>query len=396
MYDFTNISFTNFTKDNVRIVINTKTNKILALVSGNLYDVNGFPFEDGRRLREDNRNTIRELVNDNKDAIEELIRSYSEKSNPTPAPQRTFADALQDAFLNTLTEKAASDMSTLIYPEVEKMVIDKFGVLPKQHEIKVPDRPDVKLEGVLHKDFDKIVSIIMDNESVYLCGPAGTGKSYLSQQVAKSLNLEFYYTNSVTDEVQLKGFIDANGRYHETQFYKAFSEGGLFLLDELDASVPETLVILNNALANGYFAFPCGKITAHPDFHCIAAGNTFGTGADNMYTGRFQLDASSMDRFAMIMVDYDNEIELNMANGDHDLVNFAHSFRKAVEEVGTTCLCTYRAIKRLAKFSAYMEKVDALRIALVKGLSNDDLTIITKKMDDSSEWTKALKKLAAL
>jgi hypothetical protein len=280
-----------------------------------------------------------------------------------------------------------------IYPVVEKAIVEKFGVLPKVHEIRIPERPKAEVKGVLHKDFDRIVSMIMDNESVYLCGPAGTGKSYLAQQVAQVMGLEYWYTASVVDDIQLKGFIDANGRYHETQFYKAFTQGGIFLLDELDASVPETLVLLNNALANGYFDFPTGRTTAHPDFHAIAAGNTFGTGADSTYTGRYTLDAASMDRFALINVTYDRAIEEVMANGDTALVDFANDFRKAVEKVGTQCLCTYRAIKRLAKFSAYMDKADALRIGLTKGLSGDDIRTIYNNMARSNEWKTALSKL---
>ena len=55
--------------------------------------------------------------------------------------------------------------------------------------------------------------------------------------------------------------------------------GGLFFLDEMDASIPEVLVLLNAAIANGYFEFPNGKITAHEDFRVVAAGNTVGSGA---------------------------------------------------------------------------------------------------------------------
>ena len=85
------------------------------------------------------------------------------------------------------------------------------------------------------------------------------------KQVAKALGLDFYFTNAVTQEYKITGFTDANGRYQETQFYKAFKNGGLFMLDEMDASIPEVLVILNAAIANGYFDFPApiGFVEAH-------------------------------------------------------------------------------------------------------------------------------------
>ena len=378
---------------------------ISAMVNGKLYDAISYrPIDgNGRQLREDSRNAINRLFNDavlirdarsaeRAEAFEKSVAEAVEKK--AVIPQKSFADALQDAFLQTLTEKASEGMAEQIYPIVEKMVTDKFGGVPIVHRFELPERKPFETSEVLHKDFDNIVNMMLSNESVYLCGPAGTGKSYLAQQVAKALELEFYYTNSVTDDVQIKGFVDANGRYHATQFYEAFTKGGIFLLDELDASVPETLVLLNNALANGYFSFPNGKAQAHNDFHCIAAGNTFGTGADNVYTGRYQLDASSMDRFALINVDYDEKIELAMADGNKELVSFARAFRNATNTVGITCLCTYRAIKRLNKFSAYMSKKDALRIGLVKGLAGDDVKLLSKNVKCNNDWYSALVELA--
>lgn len=393
-------------KNGVALVADTNANnRIVAYVNGNYYRVNdGRPCNgNGRQLREDTRKTISDMMDTAllaRDRMVEAERERLEKAAQEAAakaaetPRVNFADALQDAFLKTLTEKASVDMTAQIYPTVEKMVVEKFGLVPVVHEIRLPERKPFETSEVLHKDFERILSMMLDNESVYLCGPAGTGKSYLAQQLANALELEYYYTNSVTDDVQIKGFVDANGNYHGTQFYDAFTKGGVFLLDELDASIPETLVLLNNALANGYFAFPNGKAKAHKDFHCIAAGNTFGTGADATYVGRYQLDGSSMDRFALVMVDYDERIENAMANGDKELVAFAHSFRTATAKTGVSCLCTYRAIKRLAKFSAYMDKRDAIRIGLLKGLAADDAAIIARNMTVANGWTDALKALA--
>lgn len=355
--------------------------------------------EDGRMLREANRRTCNDLVAKAVPMVEELKKRDRKKlddyaESKAMLPRTSFADALQDAFLATLTEKASDELIKSVYPKVEGMIVEKFGVVPIEHIIKLPERKPFETTEVLHKDFDRILHMLLDGEAVYLCGAAGTGKSYLAQQLETALELEYYYTNSVTDDVQIKGFVDANGRYHETQFYKAFTQGGVFLLDELDASIPETLVMLNNALANGYFAFPNGKAQAHKDFHCIAAGNTFGTGADSKYVGRYQLDASSMDRFALVMVDYDMNIERVLANGDQYLLEFAHSFRNALNEVGINGLCTYRSIKRLSKFSGYMTKVDALRIGLIKGMADDDVTLLSKKMklSNNNPWMDALRK----
>lgn len=387
--------------------------KFTAYVNGKHYNVSTYrPMGgNGRQLREDSQRTIRDLLPRARERYAEMEAAEkagmeamqlacmeAARKEATPAP-KSFADALQDAFLQTLTEKAAGDLTEQVYPIVEKMLVDKFGLLPVVHEIRIPEREKVEVKGIMHQDFDTVVKILLDDrdgkDGVYMFGPAGTGKGYMAKQLAAALNVNYYYANCITDEVQLKGFIDANGRYHETEFYKAFTGGGVFLLDELDGSVPETLLALNEALANGYYPFPTGKAAVHPQFYCVAAGNTFGTGADNQYTGRYQLDAASLDRFGVIRIDYDNRIENAMAGGDSDLVSFAHDFRKATTAAGVSCLFTYRGLKRLRKFSGYMEKADAIRIGLTKGLPADDIRMVYNRLENSGNpWAAALKQLA--
>lgn len=391
------------------IAIMTDNNgKFTAYVNGKHYStLNYRPIDgNGRQLREDSQKVIAALMPKAKSLYEsheaekasrleklrlEMLDEARKEATPKP---RSFAEVLEESFVKTLTEKSAADMVTAMYPTVEKMLVEKFGLIPQIHEIRIPERPKVETKEVLHEAFDKILSATLDNEPLYFFGPAGTGKSYLAKQIAKALNVDYYYTNNVTDEVQIKGFIDANGRYHETEFYKAFVNGGVFLLDELDASIPETLTMLNEALANGYFPFPTGKITAHKDFHCLAAGNTFGTGADNEYTGRYQLDAATLNRFGVVRVDYDTRIENAMCSNDATLVEFAHDFREAVKTCGVSCLCTYRDIKRLHKFTAYMEKPEAIRMGLTKGLPGDDIRMVYQKLKKPHNvWAEALKTL---
>lgn len=379
-----------------------------AYVNGKHYSVSSYRplLGNGRQLREDSQRAIRELLPRAKSLLEEmeaqeaaereawkLEAMEAARKEVTPQP-RSFAEVLEESFIKTLTEKSAADMVSAMYPTVEKMLVEKFGLIPQIHEIRIPERPKVETKEVLHEMFDIILSATLDNEPLYFFGPAGTGKSYLARQIANALNIDYYYTNNVTDEVQIKGFIDANGRYHETEFYKAFVNGGVFLLDELDASIPETLTMLNEAIANGYFPFPTGKVNAHKDFHCLAAGNTFGTGADNEYTGRYQLDAATLNRFGVVRVDYDSRIENAMCGNDSALVEFAHDYREAVKQCGVSSLCTYRDIKRLHKFTAYMDKPDAIRMGLTKGLPGDDIRMVYQKLKNPGNvWAEALQKL---
>ena len=175
-------------------------------------------------------------------------------------------------------------------------------------------------------------------------------------------------------------FIDAYGKYQETQFYKAFSKGGLFFIDEIDASIPEVLVILNAAIANRYFDFPIGKIEAHPDFRIIAAGNTVGTGADNNYTGRYCLDRATLDRFCMININYSPKIEEALSDNNVELLSFCRTFRNVVKDAGIQCICSYRTISRISILEKVLKLPDVITISLLKGLEIDDIEIIKNAM----------------
>lgn len=223
-----------------------------------------------------------------------------------------------------------------------------------------------------HYQYETIKTCIENNIPVYLYGPAGSGKNHVLDQISWDLGLEFYYTNSVQQEYKLTGFIDAGGIYHETEFYKAFKNGGLFFLDEMDASIPEVLVLLNAAISNHYFEFPCGRIEAHKNFRVAAAGNTAGSGADEQYTGRMVLDMATLDRFVMIPFSYDETIELHLAEGNKELVDFIHKLRNKAEQYGIHAVFSYRCILNVAALEKVMKHLSSiLGIAVFKGMELD-------------------------
>lgn len=227
---------------------------------------------------------------------------------------------------------------------------------------------------VKHEKFEMIKTCIENNIPVYLAGPAGSGKNYTLEQISWELGLEFYFTNSVQQEYKLTGFIDAGGTYHETEFYKAFKNGGIFFLDEMDASIPEVLVLLNAAIANGYFEFPNGKIEAHKNFRVVAAGNTVGSGADELYTGRLVLDQATLDRFVIIEFDYDRNIEMHLAKGNSELVDFVRELREQAKKNGIRATFSYRCIKMVTKLEqTEISLKDILEIAVFKGLNKDTI-----------------------
>lgn len=104
------------------------------------------------------------------------------------------------------------------------------GSLPKvatKKVVKVEKPKEPKKEEtkqVKHEKYDVIKCCLENSIPVYLAGPAGSGKNYTVEQIAKELEWNFYFSNSVQQEYKLTGFIDAGGKYHETESYKACKE----------------------------------------------------------------------------------------------------------------------------------------------------------------------------
>lgn len=288
------------------------------------------------------------------------------------------------------TEKSVGSTSSKIKTELEGKGIQIPEVPQAETEpepVKVPDGE------VHHEKYDMIKTCLQCNIPVYLAGPAGSGKNHTVEQIAKELGWNFYFSNSVQQEYKLTGFIDAGGCFHETEFYKACNDDNdcIFFLDEMDASIPEVLVLLNAAIANGYFEFPNGRV----DFdhvHFVAAGNTVGSGADEMYTGRMVLDQATLDRFAIIEFDYSLNIEMAITKGNTELVGFIRQLRQEAASKGIRATFSYRCMTMITKLEkSGMDLVVAMTISIVKGLDKD--TINTFNPAGSSKYHKALKQI---
>ena len=269
------------------------------------------------------------------------------------------------------------------------------GDVPEEIEIPEPEVPKVEIPKgkIRHPKYSQIMTCIELGIPVYLAGPAGSGKNHTVEQIAKELGWEFYFSNSIQQEYKLTGFIDAGGDYHDTEFYKACTtdEECVFFLDEIDASIPDVLVLLNAAIANGYFEFPNGRVD-FDNVHFVAAGNTVGNGADDKYTGRMVLDSATLDRFAIIEFDYDRQVELKLTKGNVELVDFVKDLRKTIEQKGIRHTVSYRCEIMTTKLEkAGMNLEDIMRIAILKGLDQD--TINTIRLFGSSKYYEALRKI---
>jgi cobaltochelatase CobS len=219
----------------------------------------------------------------------------------------------------------------------------------------IADRPAVRVDvvtqdttrtvdGLSHHMLPTLIRSLAPGLHVWLAGPSGSGKTHAAEQAATALGLTFRLQGAMTMAHELTGFVDAGGKYHETPFVTTFRNGGLILLDELDAGSNEALLALNSALANGVMCLPSGEIIrAHADFRCIGAANTFGQGATADYVGRTRIDAAFLQRFgARLTWAYDEVLETAMANMPAWSERVQRA-RQRAKEAGLKILITPRA-----------------------------------------------------
>lgn len=182
-------------------------------------------------------------------------------------------------------------------------------------QVERDDGTTYTIEGA-HEQMPTLLKLLASRKPVFIVGPAGSGKTKSAEQASDALGLHFYpkSVGPATTEFNLFGYMDAAGNYVPGIVFKPFVEGGLLLLDEMDAANPACLTALNTALANEYCSFPHGVFKKHDDFVVIASGNTYGKGADRQYVGRNQLDDATLNRFFVLNWDYDEKLERRLSS----------------------------------------------------------------------------------
>lgn len=251
---------------------------------------------------------------------------------------------------------------------------------------------DFKLQ---HKKIDTIIKAMesadRNSKNIMLSGPIGTGKTTLCGQIADKLSLDFYPYSlcSHTTKSDLVGFIDAGGVYRSSALRQAFEHGGLVLLDEMDASNPNVLSIINNMLSNQQYYFPDGLVKRHELFKCICAMNSNGRGGEIIYTKSQRLDASTLDRFVFIKIDIDENLEKALTN-NKDWYDRVLKFRKVIKEIcNDDVVIGQRAMLDGADLlDAGFSQSEVEDMVIYKGIDEDIVDSIKAKMGVQNEHTR--------
>lgn len=207
-------------------------------------------------------------------------------------------------------------------------------------------------DELMHNKLPLVMAGVRAGVPLFLSGDAGAGKTTMCKQIARLLKRDFFFTGAINSEYKLTGFIDAQGRIVSTAFIRAFKEGGIFLFDEIDASLPAAVLPFNAATANRIADLPEGIVEAHPDFVAIAAGNTTGRGADRLYVGRMQQDAAVLDRYALVNIDIDEALEAALVGAPRPHGSPLPATVKPITDAATAQMTAAQWVERVRKCRA--------------------------------------------
>ncbi len=369
--------------------------KATASALANGHNDNGFTFEG---------ETQSETGNDYENSYElydsshtETVKATSDKASESASSllESKSDESLSDAERQLLALLRQPKQAAIDPAEIERQVnaavrkaVSQLGVVKIEVTSNGRKTFETKEGEHVHPLFATLVKALSAKQAngtypnVWIAGPTASGKTHSAQQAAKALDLAFYSQGACCMAFEVTGFVDGHGTYHETQFVKAFRDGGVILMDEIDAGDNPALLALNAALANGFMTLPTGEqIKRHADFRCIGAANTFGHGATADYIGRCKIDAAFLSRFPVKLYwDYDKKLE-RAISGDADFAELVQDARRAAADAGLKVTIDPRQSQAgAALIAAGMTQKEAAELTFLSGLSDDQKAIIKRKI----------------
>ena len=232
-------------------------------------------------------------------------------------------------------------VKTVKYSDIKNLTgIDKKGESPgkgkpqKEQQKALPEYKPTKLDldPLIINDYEtELLNLIKAGiKNIWLVGPAGCGKTTITRNVAKKLEIGLHVISCGLG-TSASEFIGYKYPSREnTPFSEYYAMPSIILLDEFTALDPAVAQISNSALANGFIMTTNGKVERHKDCIIVATSNTFGQGANRQYVANNQLDASTIDRFigGILEMDYSFVYESQF---DNEVYDFVDRVRKTIK-----------------------------------------------------------------
>ena len=318
--------------------------------------------------------TKRELKTENKPSkpskgleseFEALFNALKTSINETHSPgidQETVKQLIHD----TLKE------AKIRYSDLDSDVQRRFSSLPMVISYELPERKLPSFTKPPIGSFQEIIDDILMGHNVLLIGGAGTGKTFLAENLVskQTLGREYITINCSqwTSPTEIIGGQTMDG-YVEGKLIEAWKNGWVLILDELPKMDPNTAGLFNDALSKTMMSdaliFNARKesFKKHPDFACIATGNIYPNKESMSYGANNKQDLSLLDRFSgsVYFIEKNPEIERQIIQ--NDLVwSICNKIRDAVEELKYEAQLSLRFMQTARDaFNLEMKRLDSTK-----------------------------------
>jgi hypothetical protein len=166
-----------------------------------------------------------------------------------PAERVSVASGSAPAVPNDRASAAAAALAALLASGTDSDLRADFDALalrvdalanrePSEVRFVVNDRAGPAVEGARPELSAMVRRVAAGFNNLWMSGPAGSGKTTLAHDLAKALGRPFGFQSfsAASTEGSLIGSLDAQGNYRESAFVQAYENGGVYLLDEVDAA----------------------------------------------------------------------------------------------------------------------------------------------------------------